>query len=83
MPCFELFEAQNNAYRNSVLPNNISTRVAVEAGIRQGWERYVGLDGAYVTLDRFGASAPAEVLYEKLGITAARVVAEAKRVLAV
>ena len=83
MPCFELFEAQNNAYRNSVLPNNISTRVAVEAGIRQGWERYVGLDGAYVTLDRFGASAPAEVLFEKLGITAARVVAEAKRVLAV
>jgi len=82
MPCFELFEAQDAAYRESVLPGGIGARVAVEAGIRQGWERYVGFDGGYVTLDRFGASAPAEELYEKLGITSAHVVAEAKRALA-
>jgi len=82
MPCFELFDAQDDAYRESVLPRAVRARVAVEAGIRQGWEGYVGFDGGYVTLDRFGASAPAEELYEKLGITAAHVVSEAKRVIA-
>ena len=82
MPCFELFDAQDDAYRESVLPRAVRARVAVEAGIRQGWEGYVGFDGGYVTLDRFGASAPAEELYEKLGITAAQVVREAKRVVA-
>ncbi|NOY93137.1 MAG: transketolase [Deltaproteobacteria bacterium] len=81
LPCFALFEAQDAGYRESVLPNAVRARVAVEAGIRQGWERYVGFDGAYVTLDRFGASAPADVLYEQLGLTSARVVSEAKRVL--
>jgi len=82
MPCFELFDAQDDAYRESVLPRAVRARVAVEAGVRQGWEGYVGFDGGYVTLDRFGASAPAEELYEKLGITAAHVVSEAKRVIA-
>ena len=82
MPCFELFDAQDDAYRESVLPRAVRARVAVEAGVRQGWEGYVGFDGGYVTLDRFGASAPAEELYEKLGITAAQVVREAKRVVA-
>jgi len=82
MPCFELFDAQDDAYRESVLPRAVRARVAVEAGVRQGWEGYVGFDGGYVTLDRFGASAPAEELYEKLGITAAEVVREAKRVIA-
>jgi len=82
MPCFELFDAQDDAYRESVLPRAVRARVAVEAGVRQGWEGDVGFDGGYVTLDRFGASAPAEELYEKLGITAAHVVSEAKRVIA-
>jgi len=82
MPCFELFDAQDDAYRESVLPRAVRARVAVEAGVRQDWEGYVGFDGGYVTLDRFGASAPAEELYEKLGITAAQVVREAKRVVA-
>ncbi len=82
MPSWELFNQQDKAYRDSVFSPSVSARVVVEAGIRQGWERYVGADGGFVTLDRFGASAPAEVLYEKFGITAAAVVAEAKRLLA-
>ena len=80
MPSTEIFDAQDEAYRESVLPDAIDARVVVEAGVRNGWERYVGRKGGFVTLDHFGASAPAEVLYERFGITAARVVAEAKRV---
>ena len=80
-PSLELFNAQDAAYRESVLPRAVAARVVVEAGLRQGWDRYVGAEGGFVTLDRFGASAPAETLFEKLGITSARVVAEAKRLL--
>lgn len=80
MPCWELFAAQPQAYRDEVLPPAVGARVVVEAGVRQGWERWVG-DGGFVTLERFGASAPYETLYEKLGITAARVVEEAERLL--
>lgn len=80
MPCWELFAAQPAAYRDQVLPPAVRARVVVEAGVRQGWERWVG-DGGCVTLERFGASAPYETLYEKLGITAARVVEEAQRLL--
>ncbi len=79
MPSWELFDRQPEAYRESVLPSNVKVRVAVEAGIKLGWEHYVGLDGAAVGLDGFGASAPAEVLYEKFGITAANVVAEVRK----
>jgi transketolase len=82
MPSWELFDAQDEAYRQSVLPPGARARVAVEAGVRQGWERYVGSDGGFVTLDRFGASAPAELLFEKLGFTVERVVEEAKSALA-
>ncbi len=82
MPSWELFDAQPASYRESVLPGAVRARVAVEAGIRVGWERYVGLDGAVVGLDGFGASAPAGVLYERFGITADAVVAAAKRLLA-
>lgn len=80
MPSWELFAAQPKAYRDEVFPPAVRARVVVEAAARFGWERWIG-DGGYVTLDRFGASAPAEELYEKLGITAARVVEEAKRLL--
>ncbi len=73
MPCTELFDAQDEAYRASVLPEGIRKRVAVEAGATQSWWKYVGLDGKVVGLDRFGASAPWKVLYEKLGLTAERV----------
>ncbi len=73
MPSFELFEAQDAAYRESVLPSAVTARVAVEAGIRQGWDRWVGPDGAFVTVDRFGASAPWQTLFEKFGLTAENV----------
>ncbi|KAA0253759.1 MAG: transketolase [Acidobacteria bacterium] len=81
MPCRELFDEQPEEYRQSVLPRAVRARVAVEAGATLGWGRYVGLDGAVVGLDRYGASAPWQTLYEKLGITAERVAAEALRVL--
>jgi transketolase len=78
MPSWELFDRQPASYRDSVLPPPVKARVAVEAGIKLGWEHYVGLDGAAVGMEHFGASAPIEVLYERFGITAANVVAQAK-----
>jgi len=81
MPCWELFEKQDASYRQEVLPRGDAVKVVVEAGIRQGWDRWVGNDAAFVTMDQFGASAPYEVLYEKFGITVERVVAEAQRLL--
>ena len=80
MPCWELFEQQDQAVRDSVLPQELP-KVVVEAGVRQGWDRWTGPRAGFVTLERFGASAPYETLYERLGITAARVVEEAKRLL--
>jgi len=78
MPSWELFDAQCLEYRQSVLPAEVRARVAVEAGLRLGWERYVGLDGVVIGMDSFGASAPAGVLFEKFGITM-KAVAEAAR----
>jgi transketolase len=78
MPSWELFDRQPEAYRESVFPSGVRARVAVEAGIKLGWERYVGLDGAIVGMESFGASAPGPVLYEKFGITADKVVEQAK-----
>ncbi len=80
-PSWELFETQEAAYRDAVLPPSIKARVAVEAGIAQGWERWVGDRGETVCMTSFGASAPAKVLFEKFGFTAASVVAAAQRVL--
>ena len=70
MPCLEVFEAQSEEYKESVLPKAVRRRVAVEALSGMSWYRYVGLDGKTVTMDRFGASAPAKVLFEKFGFTA-------------
>ncbi|HEX7071863.1 MAG TPA: transketolase [Rhodothermales bacterium] len=81
MPSWELFEEQSEEYRQSVFPPSVTRRVAVEAGITQGWERYVGLQGRIVGIDRFGASAPYEVLYEKFGFTPAHVVEKARELL--
>lgn len=69
MPCMEIFEAQDEAYKSMILPNNVRARMVVEAGTSFGWGKYVGLDGAYITIDHFGASAPAKVLFEKFGFT--------------
>ncbi len=82
LPCWALFQEQDKAYRESVMLPSVRARVAVEAGSGFGWERYLGMDGVFVGMDRFGASAPAEILYEKFGITAAAVVAAAKSQLA-
>jgi transketolase len=81
MPSFELFDEQPASYRNGVLPPAVTARVGVEAGIVQGWDRYLGLHGAFVGMNGFGISAPFEKVYESVGITPAKVVAEAKRVL--
>ena len=82
MPSWDLFERQPPAYRDEVLPPAVKARLAVELGIRQGWERYVGDAGDVISVDRFGASAPAVVLLEQYGFTVDGVVARAQRLLA-
>jgi transketolase len=81
LPSWELFDQQSGEYREKVLPQNVRARVAVEAGTKLGWEHYVGLDGAVIGMESFGASAPIEVLYEKFGITVASTVEKAKALL--
>jgi transketolase len=78
MPCFERFERQSTEYRESVLPKSCRKRVSIEAGISDPWFRYVGLDGKVVAIDRFGLSAPGNIVMEQLGMTAAKVVEAAK-----
>jgi transketolase len=73
LPCWERFEAQDQAYRDEVLPPTVRARVSVEVGVSLGWERWVGDGGAIVGLDRFGASAPAGTIFTELGFTAERV----------
>ncbi|PJF34045.1 MAG: transketolase, partial [Candidatus Thermofonsia Clade 1 bacterium] len=81
MPSFELFEAQDEGYKESVLPSSVTARVAVEAGVPFGWHRYVGTRGKIIALERFGASAPQEVVFRELGLTAEAVVAAARELL--
>jgi transketolase len=82
MPCAELFDGQPLEYREGVLPGWCRARVAVEAGRSDWWRRYVGLDGEVIGLDRFGASAPAEVCYREFGFTVEHVVDAVRRVVA-
>ncbi len=79
MPSWELFDEQPEDYRKQVLPPEISCRIAIEAGSPQGWHRYVGDRGKVLGIDRFGASAPYQTIYEKFGLTAERVSEEARR----
>lgn len=72
-PSWELFAAQSPAYRESVLPVDLKARVAVEAGVKQGWERWVGEEGIVIGMDSFGGSAPYKELYEYFGLTAEKV----------
>lgn len=81
MPSMDLFEQQSAEYKESVLPNAVRARVAVEAAIDFGWGKYVGLDGAYVTMHGFGASAPAGTLFKKFGFTIENVVSTVKSVI--
>jgi transketolase len=73
LPCWERFDAQDQAYRDRVLPPTVRPRVSVEVGVSLGWERWVGDEGAIIGLDRFGASAPAGTIFKELGFTAERV----------
>ncbi len=81
MPCMELFEAQDAAYREKILPKKIRARVAVEALSSFGWERYVGLDGKTVAMESFGASAPGGTLFKNFGFTKEHVAETVKEVL--
>ena len=81
MPCMDIFEEQSEEYKESILPKNIRARVAVEALGDFGWGKYVGLDGKTVTMKGFGASAPANTLFEKFGFTVENVVSAVKSVL--
>ena len=81
MPSTDVFDAQDEAYRESVLPSEVSARVAVEAGVTAGWWRYVGTNGRVIGLDRFGESAPANELFEHFGFTTDNVVAVVKDLL--
>ncbi|MBI5640115.1 MAG: transketolase [Nitrospirae bacterium] len=81
MACFEIFERQPAAYKNSVLPPDVERRLAVEAAASLAWYKYVGLKGDVIGMDRFGASAPAKVLFEKFGFTKENITARAKKLL--
>ena len=81
LPSWELFEEQPQAYKDSVLPPAVTKRVAVEAGIRQGWDRYLGFGGRFVGVEKFGASAPYERVLKEYGITEEHVLEVAKSIL--
>ncbi len=76
-PCWELFKAQGQAYQDSVLLPDVRKRVSIEAGISQGWERWVGEQGSSISIERFGASSPYKTIYEKFGLTTEAIVARA------
>ena len=81
MPSWELFEAQPADYKESVLPTSVTARLAIEAGVTLGWDRYVGTQGDVIGIDRFGASAPAKIIFEQLGFTAENAATRAKALL--
>ena len=81
MPCTQLFVKQDAKYKNSVLPKECQTRLAIEAGVRQGWDKYLGNNGDMISIETFGASAPYEILYEKYGLTVDNIISKAKKLL--
>ncbi len=81
LPSWELFDRQTQEYHEQVLPPGVTARVAIEAGVTLGWERYVGAQGVVIGLDRFGASAPVQVVMEKFGFTAGNVAEKVKKLL--
>ena len=78
MPCVELFEEQSQDYRDQVLPSSVTARLSIEAGVGQGWDRYVGPKGDKICLERFGASAPGDVALKNLGFNVENVVKKAR-----
>lgn len=81
MPSWEIFELQPEAYKNEVIPNDIRARVAIEAATSMGWHKYTGIDGAIISLDTFGGSAPGEQLFEKFGFTVENVVQKSRELI--
>ena len=81
MPCQEFFETQSAKYKESVLPSEVTARFAIEAGVRQGWDRYVGPKGDVLSVDRFGLSAPAEDVFKAFGYSVPNIVRRAKQLL--
>jgi len=81
MPSWELFENQSQEYKDKILPPNVTARIAIEAGVTLGWQKYVGLNGKIIGIDRFGASAPGSVLMEKFGFTVENVIKQALEIL--
>ena len=82
MPCTELFDQQDDAYKQSVLPANVTARVVIEAGVTGAWWRYAGQSGQVIGLDRFGESAPADELFRHFGFSTDNVLKVAREVLA-
>ena len=80
-PSWELFELQSEEYKNSVLPKEVKARIAVEAGVAQGWHKYTGDGGKIISIETYGASAPFEILYEKYGITVENILRTSKALL--
>ena len=81
MPCTDLFEAQDESYREQVLPRAVLARVVIEAGVTETWWRYAGPRGRVIGLDHFGASAPAGELFKHFGFTTDNIVAIAKQII--
>lgn len=79
IPSFEIFDSQNEDYKEKVMPSAVRKRIAVEAGSSFGWHKYAGIDGEVISVDHFGASAPANILFEKYGLTVNNVVECAKK----
>jgi len=82
MPCWELFEKQEQAYKDSVIPPETKARVGIEAGVEQGWKKWLGDNGIFIGMSSFGASAPAKVCFEKFGITVEKMIEAAKKSIA-
>lgn len=78
VPSFEIFDSQNEDYKEKVMPKTVRNRIAVEAGSSFGWHKYVGIDGKVISIDHFGASAPANILFEKYGFTVQNIVKSSK-----
>ncbi len=79
MPCWKLFEKQDKKYRDSVLPPDVKARVGIEAGVEQGWSKWLGDKGIFIGMSSFGASAPAKICFEKFGITTENVIKAVKK----
>jgi transketolase len=81
MPCCEFFDEQSNEYKESVLPKHVTARMVIEAGVSQGWHKYIGTEGGTITVDKFGTSAPAADVFKEYGFTVENVVEKAKKLI--